>query len=277
MPPIIAFGNQKGGVGKTTSTLALAGAAARAGQDVLVVDLDPQANATTVLLGESERTVEGVYDLSVAGSRATLADALQAASPEWNHPELGSGRVAVCPGGLQMADIERDTDVRQPGRLRRAFRADPDLLDTFDVVLVDCPPSIGRVFISGMLLATHVIFVTEPGLFAAHGLGNITESLGIVAEAFPEQAPELLGVLVNKYSSTNEARYRLAEIRTHFAGAVLPGYFPDVTAIPDAWSAHVPIQRMRRGKGPAVATLADGMWSETTARLARSRKEVTAR
>ncbi|GMA89388.1 hypothetical protein GCM10025868_46380 [Angustibacter aerolatus] len=210
MPRIIAVGNQKGGVGKTSTTLGLAAAAAAAGQRVLVIDLDPQANATDVLLddqvNEPDDTtkVPGTYGLLAdpkRGGGLPLADAIQPAGAAW-------ANVDVVPATQELAESDVDTTPTQPLRLRKALEQGAQALEPYDVVLLDCPPSLGRILIAALVAATDVIVVTEPGAHALRGVSRLEESVTEIRDGFGQDTPGLLAILVNRAKRATEHAFR---------------------------------------------------------------------
>lgn len=134
---IIAVGNQKGGVGKTSTTLGLAAAARAAGARALVIDLDPQANATDVLAGVLGADYLGSYGLladAKRGGGVALGEVIQPAGAAWSGVDLVGAIEAL-------SDVDTDTGPTQPLRLQRAMSSATELLaERYDVVLLDCPP-----------------------------------------------------------------------------------------------------------------------------------------
>ena len=179
MARVVAILNQKGGVGKTVVTLGLASAAAMAGNRVLVVDLDPQASSTWVL-GVDPATVE-VSTAEVIG-RTNAAQAI--VTSDW------SPLIDVLPASGRLQSRETGT----PNRLRTALR---ELTDDYDAILIDCPPSLGNLTISGLTAADHALLVVEPSALGLRGVGAVTDTIDDVWDSTnPELS--LAGVIVNK-------------------------------------------------------------------------------
>src|SRR4051812_24840398 len=165
MGRIVALLNQKGGVGKTTVTLGLASAAAEAGHKVLVVDLDPQASSTWVLGVDPEEP-----ELSTAEviGKTSAADAIYESA--WHE------NIHIMPGSKRLQGREQG----KPTRLRAALQ---DVADEYDAVLIDCPPSLGNLTLSGLTAADHAVIVVEP---SALGLRGITAVADMIDQVWDE-------------------------------------------------------------------------------------------
>jgi chromosome partitioning protein len=239
---VVASMSLKGGVGKTTVALGLAGAAQQHGLRTLVVDLDPQANATIALdVGPTGATVADVLDeprLSVL--RAAIApsawgegiDVMVGAeqAERHNHPE---------PGPAQLGRLSRALD-----RLDElAADDDPAGDDPYRLVVVDCPPSLGQLTRSALAAADRAVLVTDPTMFAVSGVQRAFDAVQAERQrGNPDLQP--LGVLINRVRPRNaEHEFRIAELRELFGPLVLPGVLPDRSAIQQAQGACMPIQR----------------------------------
>jgi chromosome partitioning protein len=248
----------KGGVGKSTVALGLAGAAQQHGVRTLVVDLDPQANSTIALdAGPTTATVADVLD------EPRLSVLQRAISPSgW-----GEG-VDVLVGSEQTERHNHpDPSPKQLGRLRRALEhltddagdelspaGDPphgwdgeddghESDESYRLVIIDCPPSLGQLTRSALVAADRAVLVTDATMFAVSG---VQRAFDAVHHERQRDNPGLqpLGVLINRVRPRNtEHEFRIAELRELFGPLVLPGVLPDRSAIQQAQGACLPIQR----------------------------------
>jgi len=184
---IIALANQKGGVGKTTTTLNIGAALADLGRRVLMVDLDPQASLTLATIGESpNRNIAAVLGDSKPGNMKM--DAII-------KPVGDSGRLFIAPGDLTLAAAELGL-VQRLGRetiLKKALAT----MTGFDVVLIDCSPSLGLLVVNALAAADAVITPTLPTALDLRGLRLFLSSLDAIRDLNP--GLELLGVLICQY------------------------------------------------------------------------------
>jgi len=238
---VVATLSLKGGVGKTTVALGLVGAAQQRGVRTLLVDLDPQANATIAL--------------DVGPTTATVADVL-------DEPRRSVLRRAIVPSGWgEFLDVLVGTEeterhnhpnpgAKQMGKLARALQRLSDAGDTsvepadepYRLVVVDCPPSLGQLTRSALVAAQRAVLVTDPTMFAVAGVQRAFDAVQSERRDNPDLQP--LGVLINRVRSRNaEHEFRIAELRELFGPLVFSGMLPDRSAIQQAQGACVPIQR----------------------------------
>ena len=231
----------KGGVGKTTVVLGLASAARRRGARTLVVDLDPQCNATAAL--DADETEATIADVLQSPRGPVVAAAV--ASSGWNDRDAPAG-VDVLVGSEEMESLnEPDPGARTLEKLGRALAQVGSLLaedeTPYELVLLDCPPSLGRLTRSALVAANGALLVTEPTLFAVSGAQRAFEAVEKTrADSNPGLVP--LGVVVNRVRNHSyEHQFRIAELRQHFGTLVMPVALPDRLAVQQAQGACMPI------------------------------------
>ncbi|GAA2239814.1 ParA family protein [Rarobacter faecitabidus] len=228
---IFTVANQKGGVGKTTSTVNLAAAFARDGLKVLVIDADPQGNASTALGVDHRSGVPSVYEVLIEGS--PIADVVRQ-SPEF--PELW-----VVPATLDLsgAEIELVNMVSRETRLSRALTAfigDPSSpnVDRFDYVFIDCPPSLGLLTVNAFTAASEVLIPIQCEYYALEGLSQLIKTVDLI-KAHLNPPLELSTILLTMYDQrTNLARQVADEVREHFPAQTLNTTIPRSVRVSEA-------------------------------------------
>lgn len=247
---VVALVNQKGGVGKTTVALGLASAAHRSGRSVLVVDIDPQANATTGLgVWESPSSIDAALAREERGS---LADVIVPAS--WDGLDGSDAPVvAVAPSSPSLAALEPRLTADPVGAQDRLALALDGVAERYDLVLVDCPPSLGLLTVNGLFAATKALIVTEPATWATDGVEQILRTVRRIAER-RNGVPAVAGIVKNRVARTRDSRYWSAQLDETYAGLVL-GTVNQRAAVTEASAQSLPIHGLgaRRGAPEASA------------------------
>ena len=239
MPIVIAVANQKGGVGKTSTTLALADALTRVGHRVLVIDADPQANATSILDVELD-PVESRTLLDVLAAVATgqagagaLAAAIHPAGPAWNG-------IDVIPAQRELASREADNSPGREFHLRTAMEG---AIDDYDVVIMDCPPSLGALTLSALTASTHVLIITEPRASSVDGVAELTSTISTV-QRYYNPGLTTAGIVINRWRNDrlDRAVWR-EELRALYGATVIDHPLPEREVVAVAATNRVPVPR----------------------------------
>jgi chromosome partitioning protein len=222
--------NQKGGVGKTTTAINLGAYLAYYGQKVLLVDLDPQANATSCLKIDKHTVRGGTYEAIIAGS------------PVSNHilhnPRLKLSLLPATPA-LAGGEVELVSELSRETRLRQALIP---IIDRYDYILVDCPPSLGLLTLNGIVAAqSGLIIPVQCEYLALEGLGQLVYTINRVRSAlFPEL--KVRGVVMTMFDGrTNLSNDVLSEVRRHFPDQVFEAIIPRTVRLAEAPSYGQPI------------------------------------
>ena len=230
---LFVVANQKGGVGKTTTTVNLAAALAQLGQRVLVIDLDPQGNASTALGVDHRRGVPSTYDALI--DQRPLVDVVASCG------EVAGLFMVPATIDLARAEVELVSMVAREGRLKAALHGHPQIGSAedagdqrFDYVFVDCPPSLGLLTINALVAGQEMLIPIQAEYYALEGLGQLLETVEMVrAHLNPTLA--VTTILLTMY----DARTRLAagvaeEVREHFGTQVLKTAVPRSVRVSEA-------------------------------------------
>lgn len=200
---VVTLVNQKGGVGKTTTAVSLAAALGRKDQRVLLVDLDPQANATSAL-GVDGSELKGIYDALL--DEAPLGECIV---------EVAEEHVSLVPANRELSGAEVEL-VPVMARERRLANALYPIRDRFDWILIDCPPSLGLLTINALTSSESVVIPVQCEYMALEGLSRLVETLDLVRRNL-NPALTVLGVVLTMFDGrTRLAQQVVDEVRTHF-------------------------------------------------------------
>ena len=229
LPRVIALANQKGGVGKTTTAVNLGACLAELGYRTLIIDLDPQGNASTGL-GIDPRSIEqSMYDVLLHG--VALEDCVEASSVR---------NLFVAPANLDLAgaEIELVPAFSREMRLRQAIQA---VGDQFDYVLIDCPPSLGLLTVNGLAAASEVMVPIQCEYYALEGLGQLLRNVDLVQRQLNPDL-ELTAIILVMYDARTKLSDQVAaEVREHFGDKVCRQVVPRTVRLSEAPSFGQPI------------------------------------
>ena len=229
LPRVIAVANQKGGVGKTTTTINVGASLAELGQRVLIVDLDPQANASTGLGIENRGLETSMYHVLM--QEVPLENCIE--------PTDVKG-LFVAPSSLDLAgaEIELVPAFSRETRLRRSIEA---VLEQFDYVLIDCPPSLGLLTVNGLSAAQEVLVPIQCEYYALEGLGQLLRNVDLVRRNLNPELHVSTIVCVMYDARTKLADQVVTEVREHFGDKVVQTVVPRSVRLSEAPSFGQPI------------------------------------
>jgi chromosome partitioning protein len=241
LPRIIAIANQKGGVGKTTTTVNLGAALAELDYRVLVIDLDPQGNATTGLGVEARNFELSMYDVIMRDQ--PLEDCIEPTSVK---------NLFVAPATIDLAGVEIEL-VPAFSRELKLKRAVDTVVDDFDFVLIDCPPSLGLITVNGLAAADEVLVPIQCEYYALEGLSQLLRNVNLVSTNL-NQTLEVSTIVLTMYDARTRLSVDVAnEVREHFSERVCRAVIPRTVRLSEAPSFGQPITVFDPASRGAVA------------------------
>ncbi|WP_455409911.1 ParA family protein [Streptomyces hiroshimensis] len=241
---VMVVANQKGGVGKTTTTVNLAASLALHGNRVLVIDLDPQGNASTALGIDHHAEVPSIYDVLVDSKK--LADVVQ--------PVVDVEGLFCAPATIDLAgaEIELVSLVARESRLDRAIKAYEQPLD---YILIDCPPSLGLLTVNALVAGAEVLIPIQCEYYALEGLGQLLRNVELVRGHLNPQL-HVSTILLTMYDGRTRLASQVAdEVRTHFGHEVLRTSIPRSVRISEAPSYGQTVLTYDPGSSGALSYL----------------------
>jgi chromosome partitioning protein len=229
LPRILAVANQKGGVGKTTTSVNLGAALAELGFRILVIDLDPQGNATTGLGIDARNFERSMYDVIMRDT--SLEDCIEPTSTK---------NLFVAPATIDLAgaEIELVPAFSREMKLKRAIET---VIDDFDFVLIDCPPSLGLITVNALAAADEVLVPIQCEYYALEGLSQLMRNVHLVASNLNAGLDVSTIVLTMYDARTKLSDQVAAEVREHFGDRVCRSVIPRTVRLSEAPSFGQPI------------------------------------
>ena len=228
MGKVISVANQKGGVGKTTTTVNLATLLAKRGKKVMLIDTDPQGNATSGL-GITKELELSVYDILVG--ETTFEETVQ---------ETAIKNLKVCPSNISLAGAEVELVSMMSREQRLKVKLD-EVKEQYDYILIDCPPSLGLVTLNAFTASDSVLIPVQCEYFALEGLGQLLNTVNLVKKHLNKNL-EIEGALLTMYDArTNLSNQVVKEVKKYFEDKVYKTVIPRNVRLSEAPSYGMPI------------------------------------
>ena len=228
MGKVISVANQKGGVGKTTTTVNLSTLLAKKGKKVLLIDTDPQGNATSGL-GITKELELSVYDILVGDT--TFNETVQ---------DTAIKNLKICPSNISLAGAEVELVSMMSREQRLKVKLD-EVKEQYDFVLIDCPPSLGLVTLNAFTASDSVLIPVQCEYFALEGLGQLINTINLVKKHL-NKSLEIEGALLTMYDArTNLSNQVVKEVKKYFEDKVYKTVIPRNVRLSEAPSYGMPI------------------------------------
>ncbi len=228
MGKIIAIANQKGGVGKTTTSVNLSAALSKKGKNVLLIDTDPQGNATSGI-GIDKNNEKSIYNVLVEDTK--ISETIL---------ETGIKKLHVCPANIDLAGAEVEL-VSMEDREKRLCNKIEEIKDNYDYIIIDCPPSLGLITLNALTAANSVLIPIQCEYYALEGLGQLINTVKLVKKHLNTEL-EIEGALLTMQDArTNLSNQVIKEVNKYFEDKVYKTIIPRNIKLSEAPSYGMPI------------------------------------
>ncbi len=245
MAKIISVTNQKGGVGKTTTSMNLAAGLGKKGKRVLLIDLDPQANSTTGLGLETHSIEKGVFELIV--EKLPIKDVIVSTSAE---------NVDIIPSTIQLAGADLHLSMNNEHESKIFAEPIRQIQKEYDYIIMDCPPSLGIINRNGLSIADKVLIPMQAEYYALEGLTQLLSTIMVVKKMFNNKL-QIGGLLITMYDSrTNLGEDVISEVEKFFKGQVIETKIPRNIKLAEAPSSGMSIFNYAPSSSGAKAYMA---------------------
>lgn len=234
MGKVIAIANQKGGVGKTTTSVNLGACLAQSGKRVLIIDHDPQGNTTSGIGLKKSEIKHCIYDVLI--NEVPIEEVI--ISPQFERTQIET--LKIVPATIRLAGAEAEL-VGMMARDQRLKRAIEPIKDQFDYILIDCPPSLGNLTINALAAADSIIVPIQCEYYALEGLSQLMKTIQLV-QKYSNPSLKIEGVVLTMYDNrTNLSTQVTEEVRRYFQGKVYDTIIPRNIRLSEAPSFGLPI------------------------------------
>lgn len=249
MGNVVSFINQKGGVAKTTTAINVSAQWAKAGKKVLLIDLDPQSSATRAIFGDAEFE-DTIYDV--------LTSEIEAEQAVVRSESFG---IDVIPSEIMLSGIEIIL-ASKFGRESILKRAIAEIKDEYDVVVVDCSPSLGLLTVNALIASKDIVIPICPEYFSVKGIDLILDTLKNIHTGLGHKI-DVRGIIISKYRSRRIVEKVISDLRANYPIPVFDNYIPDSIVVEEAHHKHLPMIEYspKNPAGQALANLAVEMWA----------------
>lgn len=249
MGSVVSFINQKGGVAKTTTAINVSAQWAKAGKKVLLIDLDPQSSATRAIFGDAE------FENTIYDVLTEEIDAQEAVVPS------ESFGIDVIPSEIMLSGIEIIL-ASKFGRESILKRCLAEIKDQYDIIVIDCSPSLGLLTVNALIASKDIVIPICPEYFSLKGIDLILETLKHIHTGLGHKI-EVRGIIISKYRSRRIVEKVISDLRTNYTIPVFDNFIPESIVVEEAHHRHLPMLQYspKNPAGQALANLAVEMWS----------------